>query len=51
MAVGVAHPNAVRVLLPAEADLTKARAALTKTLPGLSVSTVSLASGTAVTAS
>jgi preprotein translocase subunit SecD len=47
---GAAFPNAVRIVLAPEADVTKARAALGTTLQGLTVNTVSLPSGSAITA-
>jgi preprotein translocase subunit SecD len=50
IAVEGAHPNAVRVVLPPEADVAAARNALNTPLQGLSVSTESLASGSAITA-
>ena len=48
--LGSDRPNAVRVVLPPEADVNAARSALTTTLQGLAVSTESLASGSAVSA-
>jgi preprotein translocase subunit SecD len=48
-ASGTAYPNAVRIVLPPEADVTKARGALGTTLQGLTVGTESLASGNAIT--
>jgi preprotein translocase subunit SecD len=50
VAVGGDRPNAVRVVLPPEADVNAARTALTQPLTGLSLSTESLASGSAITA-
>jgi preprotein translocase subunit SecD len=50
IAVEGAHPNAVRVVLPPEADVAAARNALNTPLQGLAVSTESLASGSAITA-
>ncbi len=41
--------NTVSIVLPAEADVSAARAALNQALSGLSVSTESLASGSAIT--
>ena len=49
VAVGSDRPNAVRIVLPPEADVTKARAALNSALQGLNVSSESLASGAAIT--
>ena len=43
-------PYSVRVLLPSEADAASARSALATPLQGLSISTESLASGSAITA-
>jgi preprotein translocase subunit SecD len=43
------RPNAVRIVLPPEADVNAARAALSQPLQGLTVTTESLASGSAVT--
>ena len=48
--LGSDRPNAVRVVLPPEADVNAARSALTTTFQGLAVSTESLASGSAVSA-
>ena len=48
--VGSERPNAVRVVLPPAADVSAARSALNTPLQGLSVSTESLASGSAITA-
>jgi preprotein translocase subunit SecD len=48
--LGSERPNAVRVVLPPEADVNAARSALTTTFQGLAVSTESLASGSAVSA-
>jgi preprotein translocase subunit SecD len=50
VAVGSGKPNAVRIVLPPEADINAARAALNQTLQGLTVSTESLASGSAIQA-
>jgi preprotein translocase subunit SecD len=50
VAVGSERPNAVRVVLPPEADLNAARSALTQPLAGLTLSTESLPSGSAITA-
>jgi len=50
VAVGSERPNAVRVVLPPEADVNAARSALTQPLAGLTVTTESLASGSALTA-
>ncbi|HUJ53548.1 MAG TPA: protein translocase subunit SecD [Steroidobacteraceae bacterium] len=50
VAVGAERPNAVRVVLPPAADVSAARSALNTPLQGLSVSTESLASGSAITA-
>ncbi|HYC08887.1 MAG TPA: protein translocase subunit SecD [Steroidobacteraceae bacterium] len=50
VAVGAERPNAVRVVLPPSADVSAARSALNTPLQGLSVSTESLASGSAITA-
>ena len=44
------QPNAVRIILPPEADAGAARSALNRSLQGLSVSTESLASGSAIQA-
>ena len=49
VAVGGERPNAVRVVLPPDADVGAARSALNQVLQGLSVSTESLASGSAIT--
>ena len=49
VAVGSDRPNAVRVVLPPEADVTAARNALNSALQGLTISTESLASGSAIT--
>jgi len=49
VALGSDRPNAVRLLLPPEADVNAARNALNQPLAGLSVSTESLASGSAIT--
>jgi preprotein translocase subunit SecD len=48
IAVGSDKPNAVRVLLPPEADVSAARSALTQALQGLAISTDSLTSGAAI---
>jgi preprotein translocase subunit SecD len=48
--VGSDRPNAVRIVLPPEADVSAARSALNTPLQGLSVSTESLASGSAIAA-
>jgi preprotein translocase subunit SecD len=50
VALGTPRPNAVRVVLPPEADVNAARSALTTAFQGLTVSTESLASGSAVNA-
>jgi preprotein translocase subunit SecD len=47
---GSDKPNTVRILLPPEADAGAARSALTNPLQGLTISTESLASGSAITA-
>jgi preprotein translocase subunit SecD len=47
--VGSDKPNAVRVVLPPEADVSAARNALSTPLQGLTVTTDSLASGSAIT--
>ncbi|MGH8208180.1 MAG: protein translocase subunit SecD, partial [Steroidobacteraceae bacterium] len=44
------RPNAVRIVLPPEADAGAARTALTQPLQGLAISTESLASGSAIQA-
>ena len=49
VALGDQRPNAVRIVLPPEADAAAARAALNSALQGLSVSSESLASGAAIT--
>ncbi len=49
VAVGADKPNAVRVLLAPEADVGAAKSALNTALQGLSVTTESLASGSAIT--
>jgi preprotein translocase subunit SecD len=49
VAVGSDKPNAARVLLPPEADVSAARSALAQALQGLAISTDSLASGSAIT--
>jgi preprotein translocase subunit SecD len=48
VALGNARPNAVRVVLPPEADVSAARSALNTAFQGLSVSSESLASGAAI---
>ena len=48
--VTVPGANALRIVLPPEADVNAARAALNKVLNGLTVSTESLASGSAILA-
>jgi len=48
VAVGSDRPNAVRVVLPPEADVTAARNALNSALQALTISTESLASGSAI---
>jgi len=50
VAVGSGRPNAIRIVLPPEADINAARAALNQALQGLTVSTESLASGSAIQA-
>jgi preprotein translocase subunit SecD len=50
VAQGSAHPNAVRVVLPPEADVAAARSTLATPLQGLQLTTESLASGSAITA-
>jgi len=50
VAIESERPNALRIVLPPEADVAAARSALNTPLQGLSVSTESLASGSAVTA-
>jgi preprotein translocase subunit SecD len=50
VAVSGAQPDAVRVILPAGADVGAARAALNQPLQGLSVSTETLADGVAIQA-
>jgi preprotein translocase subunit SecD len=47
---GGGRPDAIRIVLPPEADLAAARNALSQPLQGLNVSTESLASGTAIQA-
>jgi preprotein translocase subunit SecD len=47
---GSDRPNAVRVVLPPEADVSAARAALTQPLQGMQLSTESLPSGSAIVA-
>jgi preprotein translocase subunit SecD len=49
VAAGSDKPNAVRVLLPPEADVSAARTALAQALQGLAITTESLASGSAIT--
>ena len=49
VAVEGAHANAVRVVLPPEADAAAARSALATPLQGMSLGTESLASGSAIT--
>jgi preprotein translocase subunit SecD len=49
VAVGVDKPNAVRVVLAPQADVGAANRALTSAFQGLSLSTDSLASGSAIT--
>ncbi len=44
------HPNAIRIVLPAESDASAARAALTQPLQGTQLTTESLPSGTAIVA-
>jgi preprotein translocase subunit SecD len=44
------RPNAIRIVLPAEADLAKARNALSQPLKDLSISSESLPSGSAIVA-
>jgi preprotein translocase subunit SecD len=48
VAVNSDKPNAVRIVLPPDADASAARSALGTTLQGLSLSTQSLASGSAI---
>ena len=48
-AVASDRPNAVRLTLPPEADVSAARGALNSALQGLAVTTESLASGSAIT--
>ena len=50
VALDTPRPNAVRVVLPPEADVNAARSALTTAFQGLTVTTESLASGSAVNA-
>jgi preprotein translocase subunit SecD len=50
VAAGADKPNAVRVVLPPEADVNAARTALTQPLTGLAITSESLPSGSAVTA-
>jgi preprotein translocase subunit SecD len=50
VAVDGNRPNAVRIVLPPEADVGAARAALNQPLQGLNVTTESLASGSAIQA-
>ncbi len=49
VAVGSDKSNAIRIVLPPEADVTAARNALATPLQGLSISSASLASGSAIT--
>jgi preprotein translocase subunit SecD len=49
VAVGADRPNAVRVVLAPEADVGKAKSSLTSAFQGLTLSTESLASGSAIT--
>ncbi|HEX4389878.1 MAG TPA: protein translocase subunit SecD [Steroidobacteraceae bacterium] len=49
LAVNSDRPNAVRVVLPPEADASAARTALNQSLQGLTITTDSLASGSAIT--
>ncbi|MDB6090529.1 MAG: protein-export rane protein SecD [Gammaproteobacteria bacterium] len=49
-AVGSSRPNAIRIVLPPEADVNAARTALNQVLQGLTVSTESLPSGSAIVA-
>jgi preprotein translocase subunit SecD len=46
--INSAKPNAIRIVLPPDADVTAARNALATPLQGLSISTENLASGTAL---
>ena len=50
VAVSGDRPNAVRVVLPPEADVSAARSALATPLQGLSINVDNLASGSAITA-
>jgi preprotein translocase subunit SecD len=50
VAVGSAAPNAVRVVLPPEADVRAAREALAAPLQGMTITTESLVSGSAISA-
>jgi preprotein translocase subunit SecD len=50
VAVGGNRPNAIRIVLPPEADVNAARAALNQALQGLTVTTESLPSGSAIQA-
>ncbi len=50
VAVGSDKPNAVRVVLPPEADVNAARTALNQPLTGLAITTESLPSGSAMSA-
>jgi preprotein translocase subunit SecD len=50
VANGTDRPNAIRIVLPPEADVNAARAALTQPLQGAQLSTESLPSGSAVVA-
>ncbi len=47
---GGGRPDGIRIVLPPEADLSAARNSLSQSLQGLSVSSESLASGSAITA-
>ncbi|HEY6482885.1 MAG TPA: protein translocase subunit SecD [Steroidobacteraceae bacterium] len=47
---GSDHPNAVRIVLPAETDVSAARSALASTFQGVQISTESLPSGSALLA-
>jgi len=50
VANGADRPNAIRVVLPPDADVTAARNALSKALQGVQIQTESLAEGAAITA-
>ncbi len=50
VAVGADRPNSVRITLPAEADLSAARSALSRPLQGMQITTESLPSGAAIVA-